>query len=59
MGCGSFKSITVRNGYQKSNDIFQKNNRVRQLRVVFSQGETQTLSLPDRLGRNSSACPNR
>ena len=44
------KSITVRNGYQKNNDIFQKNNRVRQLRVMFSQGETQTFSLPDRLG---------
>jgi len=44
------KSLTVRNGYQKSNDIFQKNNRVRQLRVMFSQGETQTFTLPDRLG---------
>ncbi len=44
------KSINVRNGYQKNNDIFQKNNRVRQLRVVFSQGETQTLVLKDRLG---------
>jgi hypothetical protein len=44
------KSITVRNGYQKNKDIFQKNNRVRQLRVMFSQGETQTFSLPDRLG---------
>ena len=38
------KSIIVRNGYQKSNDIFRKNNRVRRLRVMFSQGETQTLS---------------
>ena len=37
-------SIIVRNGYQKSNDIFRKNNRVRQLRVMFSQGETQTFS---------------
>jgi hypothetical protein len=45
------KSITVRNGYQKSSDIFRKNNRVRQLRVMFSQGETQTFGLPDRLGQ--------
>jgi len=45
------KSITVRNGYQKSSDIFRKNNRVRQLRVMFSQGETQTFSVPDRLGQ--------
>ena len=44
------KSINVQNGYQKNNDIFQKNNRVRQLRAVFSQGETQTLILPDRFG---------
>ncbi len=44
------RSIVVRNGYQKSNDIFRKNNRVRQLRAVFSQGESQTLILPDRFG---------
>jgi hypothetical protein len=44
------KSINVQNGYQKNSDIFQKNNRVRQLRAVFSQGETQTLILSDRFG---------
>lgn len=44
------KSINVQNGYQKNNDIFQKNNRVRQLRAVFSQGETQTFILRDNLG---------
>jgi hypothetical protein len=44
------RSIVVRNGYQKSDDIFQKNNRVRQLRALFSQGETQTLVLQDRIG---------
>ena len=43
------KSFTVQNGYQKSNDIFRKNNRVRQLRVVFSGGETQTYVLEDRI----------
>ena len=51
------KSITVRNGYQKNSDIFQKNNRVRQLRVMFSQGETQTFSLPDRLGAEQLNLP--
>ena len=51
------KSITVRNGYQKSNDIFRKNNRVRQLRVMFSQGETQTFSVPDRLGQEQIDLP--
>jgi hypothetical protein len=44
------RSIVVRNGYQKSDDIFQKNNRVRQLRALFSQGEIQTLILQDRFG---------
>lgn len=43
-------SINVQNGYQKNSDIFGKNNRVRQLRVVFSQGETQILILSDRIG---------
>ena len=51
------KSINVQNGYQKNNDIFQKNNRVRRLRVVFSQGETQTLELRDRLGPELLALP--
>ena len=51
------RSITVRNGYQKSNDIFRKNNRVRQLRVMFSQGETQTFSVPDRFGQEQIDLP--
>lgn len=49
-GMRMVKSIKVQNGYQKNNDIFQKNNRVRLMRVVFSQGETQTFTLRDRLG---------
>ena len=44
------KSINIQNGYQKNDDIFQKNNRVRQLRAVFSQGETQTFILRDKPG---------
>jgi hypothetical protein len=43
-------SVIVRNGYQKNDDIFSKNNRVRQLRVQFSQGETRTFILADRSG---------
>jgi len=41
------KAVIARNGYQKSRDIFAKNSRVRRLRLVFSQGETQTLTLAD------------
>ncbi|WP_157786001.1 NADase-type glycan-binding domain-containing protein [Bradyrhizobium yuanmingense] len=43
------KSIHVQNGYQKSRDIFAKNNRVRQIRVLFSGGESQTFVLDDKL----------
>jgi hypothetical protein len=41
------KAVIVRNGYQKNSDIFRRNSRVRRLRLVFSQGETQTLTLLD------------
>jgi hypothetical protein len=43
------KSIHVQNGYQKSPDIFAKNNRVRQIRVLFSGGESQIFILDDKL----------
>jgi caspase domain-containing protein len=43
------KSIFVQNGYQKNNEIFQKNNRVRQLRVLFSGGQSETFILEDRI----------
>jgi hypothetical protein len=43
------RSFVVQNGYQKSSDIFQKNNRVRQLRVLFSGGETETFVLEDKI----------
>ncbi|MCA1542663.1 caspase family protein [Bradyrhizobium sp. NBAIM32] len=43
------RSIHVHNGYQKSPDIFAKNNRVRQIRVLFSGGESQTFVLDDKL----------
>jgi hypothetical protein len=56
-GLRMVRSIVVRNGYQKSSDIFGKNNRVRHLRAVFSQGETQTLTLQDRSGSESLTLP--
>lgn len=42
------KSIRVQNGYQKTPDIFAKNNRVRQIRLQFSGGESQTFTLDDK-----------
>jgi hypothetical protein len=48
-------SITVNNGYQKNQDIFYKNSRVRQLSVVFSQSEKMNFSLQDRFGAQSMA----
>ena len=56
-GMRTVRSIVVRNGYQKNSDIFRKNNRVRQLRAVFSQGETQTLIVPDRFGSELLTLP--
>jgi hypothetical protein len=44
------KSIQINNGYQKSQDIYSKNSRVRRIRLVFSQGETSTHRLEDQLG---------
>jgi hypothetical protein len=52
-GLRSVKSVTIRNGYQKSADIYGKNSRVRQLHLVFSQGESKTVSLEDRRGEQT------
>jgi hypothetical protein len=41
------RAVIVRNGYQKSRDIFMKNARVRRLRLLFSGGETEILTLRD------------
>jgi hypothetical protein len=43
------KAVIIRNGYQKNPDIFSKNSRVRKLRLVFSQGETQTIVPQDNM----------
>ena len=56
-GLRTVRSIVVRNGYQKSDDVFGKNNRVRNLRAVFSQGESHTLNLQDRTGSETLTLP--
>ena len=38
------------NGYHKNRDIFLKNNRIRQLKVVLSNGFAQDLTLADAAG---------
>ncbi len=43
-------SLVIHNGYQKNRDIYAKNGRVRRLRLVFSGGESQTVTLQDRWG---------
>jgi hypothetical protein len=43
-------AVVVRNGYQKNDDIYAKNSRVRRLRLVFSQGESASFTLQDRTG---------
>jgi hypothetical protein len=43
-------AVVVRNGYQKNDDIYGKNSRVRRLRLVFSQGESASFTLQDRTG---------
>jgi hypothetical protein len=46
----TINSVMLRTGYQKNADIFAKNGRVRQLRMLFSNGETMALTLADRAG---------
>jgi hypothetical protein len=40
-------AVIVRNGYQKNPDIFSKNGRVRKFRLVFSEGQTQSIAPQD------------
>jgi hypothetical protein len=44
------KRFEILNGYQKNSDIYGKNSRVKQLRAVFSQGESRSFPLQDKLG---------
>ncbi len=47
------RGVSIRNGYQKNPDIFGKNSRVRQLRLIFSQGETKVVEVEDRRGEQT------
>ncbi len=49
----SVKGISLINGYAKNADIFAKNSRVRRIELVFSGGETRSLTLPDDRQRRS------
>ncbi|MDC7789280.1 caspase family protein [Rhodoplanes sp. TEM] len=44
------RGLVVNNGYEKSADLYVKNGRVQTLRLVFSGGETRSVTLQDRLG---------
>ncbi|WP_201159391.1 discoidin domain-containing protein, partial [Rhodoplanes elegans] len=44
------RGLVVNNGYEKSTDLYVKNGRVQMLRLVFSNGETRSVTLQDRLG---------
>jgi hypothetical protein len=46
-GLRSVSSITIRNGYQKNMDVYKSNSRVKELRLVFSQGESKVVSIED------------
>ncbi len=43
----NFTGISIRNGYQKSGDLFHKNCRVNVLRIVDGNGEEHYVNVPD------------
>jgi hypothetical protein len=47
--------LAINNGYQKNQDIYYKNSRVRRIDVRFSQGQSETLALADRFGTQDLA----
>ncbi|NVO14755.1 MAG: caspase family protein [Rhodoplanes sp.] len=49
------RAVVVNNGYEKSTDLYVKNGRVQTLRLVFSTGESRTVTLQDRLGPQTIA----
>ncbi|MFM9846780.1 MAG: NADase-type glycan-binding domain-containing protein [Hyphomicrobiaceae bacterium] len=46
-GARDVHGMTLRNGYAKNADIFQKNSRVSEFTLVFSGGERRTIKLRD------------
>ena len=43
-------ALEIYNGYHKNADLFRKNNRIRDLEIVFSDGRSQIATLADRAG---------
>jgi hypothetical protein len=48
-------ALQIYNGYHKNVDLFRKNNRVRDLEIVFSDGKTRLATLADRDGPQTVA----
>lgn len=44
-------AIELANGYQRSEDLFVKNNRIKRATLIFSNGEQMTVDLADERGR--------
>jgi hypothetical protein len=44
------EGLVIKNGYQKSADIFGKNSRVKDIEIATSNGETISARLEDRQG---------
>lgn len=51
-GAVALKSITISNGYRKSEELFYKNHRLKEAKIVFDDGYSQLLELSD--GFNNS-----
>ncbi|MFO1183521.1 MAG: caspase family protein [Bauldia sp.] len=56
-GLRTVRSFSVANGYQKSVDVFSRNARVKQLRVVLSDGTSYDFTLDSKFGRQEIALP--
>ncbi len=48
-----FHGISIKNGYQKSEELYYKNGRVNVLRIVDGKGEEHYISVPDTEDRNN------
>jgi hypothetical protein len=46
-GARDVQGLTLRNGYAKNTDIFEKNSRVGELALTFSSGEKRTVQVRD------------
>ena len=48
-----FHGISIKNGYQKSEELYYKNGRVNVLRIVDGKGEEHYINVPDTEDRNN------